>query len=279
MVAPLLFVPVAEADFDAAAVTDELFEFFGVAAAVVVGVNDFWFEFLNSTGGLIDCHGVRKVHADESDVDVFEGAHFGDVLGVAADVDALAAEIENVTIATALGVKLEPFLGEIVHGNGFDIHTSNFLGFAVFEDGGFGFEFRGKLGGDSFGSDDFGVFTGNGFEGIGIEVIAVNVGDEDEVGFDAEFLESLSAADGIDKDPLLVGLHGEGGVVDGEDLDVALEAAGDFIGGRKVSGMGGAEEEETKDERPDNGFERKRCLHGLDFTQGEGGWQGGWGGD
>ena len=54
-----------------------------VLDTVVIRIYNAWLESQHPLGSLIHAHGVGQVHANERKVDAFEGAHFGNVFGVA----------------------------------------------------------------------------------------------------------------------------------------------------------------------------------------------------
>ena len=75
----------------------------------MVGDEDLGAEGEGGGGGLFGRHGVGEVAGEEGEVDIAEGGHLGDVFGVAGDVDAEAAEGEDVAVVAALGVEFEAF--------------------------------------------------------------------------------------------------------------------------------------------------------------------------
>src|SRR5690606_13870707 len=118
-------VPLADAYLDAAVLADELREALDVAATIVIRIDDIRRELTDRIRGLLFRHRVRQVERDERDVDVLERAHFRDVLGVAGDIDARAAEIRDVAVTPALLVVAEPLLGEVVHRYRLDADAEN----------------------------------------------------------------------------------------------------------------------------------------------------------
>lgn len=63
---------------------------------------------------LLRGHRVGLVAGQEGDVDVLDGLHLGDVLGVAGDVDAQAVEGEDVAVVAPLGMELQMPFGGVV---------------------------------------------------------------------------------------------------------------------------------------------------------------------
>ena len=176
----LLGIPVEEADLDAGS-GKALLEDFQVRAPVVIGDDDLRVEGPDRVGSFLGRHGVGKVHADEGDVDVLEGAHLRDAFGVSGEVEALASVGEDVTIVASLGMVELSGGGtarKVVGGDGFDYPLLPLPGLTVGD--GFG---GGKLFDDRGGSEYLRGGLAEGRDGFGIEVIGVNVGDQDEVGF------------------------------------------------------------------------------------------------
>ena len=97
----------------------------------MVGKNDLWLELQNCAGGLLHFHGIGRVHADKSDVDVFQFPHFRDVFGVPRDVNPHFIEIYHITITAPLVVKPGSVGRQIIHGDGFDGDCSVIGGAAV----------------------------------------------------------------------------------------------------------------------------------------------------
>ena len=100
-----------------------LLEDFQVRVAEMVWDDDLRVEGPDGVGGFLGRHGVGKVHADEGDVDVLEGAHLGDAFGVSGEVEALASIGEYVAVVASLGMIELSGCGtarEVVGGNGFD---------------------------------------------------------------------------------------------------------------------------------------------------------------
>ena len=71
----------------------------------MVGINDLRFELAHRAGGLLLRHRVRQIHADERHIDVFQRAHLGDVLRVAAQINEFATERDHVSVAAAFDVE------------------------------------------------------------------------------------------------------------------------------------------------------------------------------
>src|SRR5258705_13931232 len=90
-------VPFSQAHFDAQVGSNLLFEGVEVwvgqiLVSVVVGVNDLRTEVAHGAAGLVPGHGVRDVDADNRNINVLQRAHFRDVFGAAAQVDAFATD-------------------------------------------------------------------------------------------------------------------------------------------------------------------------------------------
>ena len=225
----LLRIPVEQADFDAGAC--ELFlEHCKIGAVVVIGNHDLGVEGFDRVGRFFGRHGVGEIHADEGDVDVLEGAHFGNVFGVAGEIEADAAEGEDVSVAAAFVV--EKFAGrratgEVVGGNGFDGPALPGFGFAIGD--GLG---RVDGGDDGGGGQNFGPGLGDFGDGSGIHVVEVNVGNEDEIGFGKT--RELGGFGGVEVDGLSAGFDQGAGVIERSDLDVSSFGPEDLRSGGGV---------------------------------------------
>lgn len=252
----LELVPIAEADFDVGIFADEHLEFLDIAAAVMVRANDFGFEFAHGAGGLFDGHGVREVHANKSQVDVLEGAHFGDIFGIAADINAFAAGGNDITVAAAFFMVLKAVGCEIVHGDGFNGDVADGFFLAVGEDRGSGAQRFGQFFGDGLGSDEGGFLTGDGAEGFGMEMIVVNIRDENQSGL-VDAFEFFGTADGIDIDGLVFPAQGEGGMIDGMDDEGAVLGGNGIAGDWRFSGSGVATDGQAGSESEEDAF-----IHG-----------------
>ena len=95
-------VPFSRAHFDPQVCSNLLFEGIEVQVgvilvSVVVGVNDLRTKLAHGAAGLVRRHGVRDVDADKRDIDVLQRAHFRDIFGVAAQINAFAADRERRT--------------------------------------------------------------------------------------------------------------------------------------------------------------------------------------
>ena len=69
---------------------------------------------------LVGGHGVGLVAGEESDVDVLDGCHLGNVLGITGDVDAQSVDGKDVSVVSSLGVELGAPLADVIGGNGLD---------------------------------------------------------------------------------------------------------------------------------------------------------------
>lgn len=168
-------------------------------ATIVVGIDRPGFEGENGVCGFVDRHRVGQVHTDEGDIDVLQGTHFGDALGVAGDVEVLAADGQDIPITAALGVHGGGAFGEVVHGDRGDADAGLGRLIAIIHNNYFGLHAIGNLVGDGLRNDDDGLAGTDSGESGGIEVIAVDVGDQDEIGlFDACIV--LCTAGGVDID-------------------------------------------------------------------------------
>ena len=90
---------------------------------IVVRDNDFRMEGFDRVRGFVRRHGIGQIHANESDIDILEGAHFGNAFGIAGNVKAFTAIGEDVTVAaTLVVVELACFRTalQVVHRDRFD---------------------------------------------------------------------------------------------------------------------------------------------------------------
>src|ERR1022692_3324483 len=115
----LFCVPIAEADVDARAF-QRLGENLRVLTAIVIRIDHARMEGAHGLGRGLRRHGVRQVHGDEGHVDVLERAHFRRALGVAGEVETLAAVRHDIAIAAALLVIGLPVIRglQVVNGDG-----------------------------------------------------------------------------------------------------------------------------------------------------------------
>src|SRR3954470_11053904 len=102
-------IPFAEAHFDTEILAYAALEIGEIGVGVVgvsevIGINDARPEIAHDGGGACDRHGVGEVHAKECHVNIRERAHFRDVFRIAAQINAFASQVQNVTVAGALGV-------------------------------------------------------------------------------------------------------------------------------------------------------------------------------
>src|SRR3970040_1804114 len=98
------------------------------AAAKMVRVDDLGTKLLGAAGSFARCHGVRKIHADERNVDVLERFHLRGAFGVSGKIEELAAQVQNVAIAAPLVMKelaRSRAAREVVHGDGFDFDSGD----------------------------------------------------------------------------------------------------------------------------------------------------------
>ena len=84
---------------------------------------------------LLGLHGVGLVAWQEGNVDVFEFCHFGDVLGVAGDVDAQSVDGEQVAVVATFGVELEVAFGGVIGRYGLHFQVAELLFVAIVHDG------------------------------------------------------------------------------------------------------------------------------------------------
>src|SRR5262245_44929941 len=67
----------------------------------MIGINHFWAKGSDGIGGIAHSHREWNIYENESDVDVRQRAHFRNISGVTAGVDAPATDGQHVPIAGA----------------------------------------------------------------------------------------------------------------------------------------------------------------------------------
>ena len=221
----------------------------------MVRVNDAWAEGVDGGSGLALGHGIWQVEADEGHIDVFQVTHFRDVLGVATDIDAGAAEGDDIAIAAPLVMELQAVLRQVVHGNGFDIDADPVDVVAVAQHERVGLQRGGQLFVDGDRGDDPGV-TGNSRQGGGIEMVAMDIRDQDQVGALDAVVEG-GAAYRVDVDGFAVPFHDKRGMGDRVNGEVAVIGRHGAAG--QELGLGSGGKGPGQHQADDGGFE----FHGL----------------
>src|SRR5947207_15826624 len=97
----LLGIPVEQADFDPGPF-QRFLEHCEVGSAVMIWNHDLRVKGFDRVSSLVRWHGVGKIHAHESHIDVLERTHLWYSLGVVRIVDALTAISETLAIVTSL---------------------------------------------------------------------------------------------------------------------------------------------------------------------------------
>src|SRR5580700_5873369 len=82
-----------------------------IGPAIVVRDHDLRMESFDRVGRFFGRHGIRQIHTNEGNVNIFERAHFRHALGVAGKVEALSAISENITVTAAFVVEKLPGSG------------------------------------------------------------------------------------------------------------------------------------------------------------------------
>lgn len=149
-----------------------------ICLSEVIGNEDLGTDDLRGIDTLVYRHRIRLIHREEGNVDVLDAGHLRDVLGVAGDVDAEAVDGEDEAVVAALRVEHGPAFGIVVGGDRIDFDVlaevaavaigHHVSGAAHFSAAGVGDQLR--------------VLSLEGVQGRGVVVVAVLVGDEDEVG-------------------------------------------------------------------------------------------------
>ena len=111
-------------------------EFHGVLCAIVPPAVVVWVDISGREFGHGGCcgfcvHGDRQVHADKGKVDIFEGAHFWRVFGIAGNVHLEALHIEDIAVVAALRVEVLAALGDVVGWDRFDADAEDLTTVAI----------------------------------------------------------------------------------------------------------------------------------------------------
>ena len=193
----------------------------------MVGVEDRRFQCLHRFDGLVDGHRVGLVDRQEGDVDILQRLQFGRGFAIAGDVDARAAEGEDIAAVLAVfGMELQVPVGRVVSGHGLDFQVIARRGDAArthrvavhFERFG-----RGAV------AEDFGLRRLDRFDGRHVQVVVVRVGDEHHVGLGQGGVVGI-AAYGIYVDVFSPGLDRERGVFEKGERDLRAVARSQRVG-------------------------------------------------
>ena len=204
-------------------------EFVDRCVIVVIGEEHLGLDDLCGVGSLFDGHRIRLVAGQESDVDVLDIGHLGDVLGVACDVDAHAVEGKDIAVVTTLGVELLASGSGVVGWYGLDGDVVGIFHLVTvlqclsaaehFLDGGV--------------EEDLGGSLGQLRDGIAVEVVVMLVGDEDDVGLGELRVVGLgfhALADGIDFDLQAVVVDLDTGMLDACEAYFLTTVGGELVG-------------------------------------------------
>ncbi len=195
----------------------------------MVGVEDAGFHGPDRLDGLVDGHRIGLVDGQERDVDVAQGLHFGSRLRVAGDVDAQAADGQQITAVLAhLGVELEVSVGGVVGGYGFDLDVVARRGDAS---GAHDVALHVETLGHGAVAEDVGLRGRETFDRRPVEVVVVRVGYEDQVGLGLGRIVG-QRTDGVDVDaPARARIDGQRRMLEKGDGHLAAVARGERIGG------------------------------------------------
>ena len=139
---------------------------------------DLGLKDLGGMDALVHGHRVRLVDREEGDVDILDIGHLRDVLRIAGDIDAESVDGEDKAIVTALRVEVRAALGVIVGGDGVQVDVAGELAaIAVGHHGAPAKHLR-----DAGVSDEVIAICAEGLQGHAVEVVAVLVGDQDDIG-------------------------------------------------------------------------------------------------
>ena len=179
------FVPIAVFGFDRA--FDHSREFGGVlgpvvASTVVVGVDVFWRELRDGFCCCFGTHCKGQVHADKGHVDVFKRAHFGRAFGVARDIDTQAVNCQNIAVVPPLRVEIQAVFCRVIGGDRVDGDVVPNRVLAVGNRAGFGFERLWQHVQNSGVGNQCCRIACECCKRVGVIVIAMLVGDQDQVG-------------------------------------------------------------------------------------------------
>ena len=145
----------------------------------VIWEQHFWLDDSSDVEKLLNCHGVRLVAGQESDINIIDVSHFWDIFGVAGDVNFQSIEGEYETVVTALWVEVLMTFGGVVGRNGLN---GNVIGklkdVAVSHHGTIAKHISATLVGD-----ELGVVASKLVDCCCVEVVEMLVGYQDVVGF------------------------------------------------------------------------------------------------
>ncbi len=211
-----------------------------VRIAEVVGYQDAGLKDFCGLDALLDGHRIGLVDGKEGDVDVGNRGHLRNVLRVTGDIDAQAVEAEDVAIVASLRMEHGAPFSVIVGGNGFQADVTRQDPRPSVGDGGasaqqlhaagVSYELRLAIGPE-------------GLDGGLVEVVAVFMGDQDDIGLgELRIVGGLAVrADGVHMDGHALVGDGQGPVLDEGDGDfpaaVGLEGL-HFAGALRLQGQG-----------------------------------------
>ena len=133
----------------------------------------------------------------------------------------LATERQHVTVAAPFGMILQPVFGQVVHRDGFNRNVEQGFLIAIFEHRRLLPHVLRQFLGHCCRSHDHRFVLTDGTQSLGIEMIAMNIGDEDEVGL-RKIREGLPASHRIDIDRLSIPSHDKRSVIDRMDDQIAV---------------------------------------------------------
>src|SRR5262245_15599172 len=112
-------VPLSQTDFAARVGAQALLEGGGVGGRatlvpVVIRIDHLGPKSADGIGGLVDGHGEGSVHTNEGHIDVRKGEHLGNIVRVAAHIDALVPDGDDISVAAAARMVL------VISGNRLD---------------------------------------------------------------------------------------------------------------------------------------------------------------
>ena len=91
-----------------------------ISLPIMVGEQHFRLDDPRRIDQLLNRHGVGLVAGQESNIDILDVSHLGNVFSVAGNVDSQSVECENIAVVPSLGVELQMAFGGVVGWNSFN---------------------------------------------------------------------------------------------------------------------------------------------------------------
>ena len=236
---PFLLFVVADADIDAVGL-QQGGEAADVRLSVVIGEQHLGLDDAGGTHQLVRRHRVGLVAGQESNVDVLDVLHLGNVLRVARNIDAQAVKRQDVAVVTPFGMILLAALRRVVGGHHLQARLlSGPVVIAVAHCIAAAVELNTAVVGD-----EIGLRMAQQANGLRVEVVAVLVGHQDGVGLGHRRVVDRAVAQlchGVDVDLPSVVLNTDAGVDEGMEGHGPSAGGGEYVrlkGGGRLLGAG-----------------------------------------